>query len=155
MQRIKEIDDLDIRIGLIQALIPAGLEKISEELQQEVEGLAGKKGKHGKANTRYGRQWGSVYLSNQKMPVEMPRVRNKTRNQEVPLESYHKMQQPYQTDELVFKKLLNGLTIRKYSESAAIVPEVFGLSPLNMSKRFKEAASAKLRQLASEEPKQV
>lgn len=148
MQRIKEIDDLDIRIGLIQALIPAGLEKISEELQQEVEGLAGKKGKHGKANTRYGRQWGSVYLSDQKVPVEVPRVRNKTRNQEVPLESYHKMQQPYQADELVFKKLLNGLTMRKYSESAAIVPEVFGLSPSNMSKRFKEATSAKLRQLA-------
>ncbi|RKY43981.1 MAG: hypothetical protein DRP81_06215 [Candidatus Omnitrophota bacterium] len=38
-----EIDDLDVRISLIQALIPAGLERVGELLQEEVIRLAGLK----------------------------------------------------------------------------------------------------------------
>jgi len=53
-----EIDDLDVRISLIQALIPAGLERVGELLQEEVIRLAEPKGKHGKENTRWDRQWG-------------------------------------------------------------------------------------------------
>jgi len=147
MQGMAEIDDLDVKVSLIQALIPAGLERMGELLQAEVMRLAGQKGKHGKVNTRWGSQWGSVFLGDQKTPAEIPRVRNKAGDEEVPLESYRKLQQPYRADEQVFKKLLNGLSMRKYAESAEIVPEVFGLSASNMSKRFKVATAARLRQL--------
>jgi len=147
MKAMSGIDDLDVKVSLIQALIPVGLEKLSQELQQEVRKLAGPKGTHGKENTRWGSQWGSVYLSDQKVPVEIPRVRNKRRNAEIPLETYQKLQQPYQADEQVFKKLLNGLSTHKYSESAELAPEVFGLSASNMSRRFKAATAAKLHQL--------
>lgn len=147
MQSLIGIDDLDVKVSLIQALIPAGLDRVGELLQAEVMHLAGQKGKHGKTNTRWGYQWGSVYLGDQKTPVEIPRVRNKICDEEVPLESYGKLQRPYRADEQVFKKLLNGLSMRRYAESAEIVPEVFGLSPSNMSKRFKAATAAKLRLL--------
>lgn len=147
IQEMAAIDDLDVKISLIQSLIPVGLERVNELLQEEVTRLAGKKGTHGKVNTRWGSQGGSVFLGDQKTPLEVPRVRNKARNQEVPLEAYHKLQQPYQADEQVFKKLLNGLSMRKYAQSAEIVPEVFGLSASNMSKRFKTATAAKLRRL--------
>lgn len=149
MQELAGIDDLDVKVSLIQALIPAGLERVSELLQVEVMRLAGPKGKHGKANTRWGYQWGSVYLGDQKAPVEIPRVRNKILDEEVPLESYRKLQEPYQTDEKVFRKLLNGLSMHRYAESAEMVPEVFGLSASNMSKRFKISTAAKLRQMMS------
>jgi len=147
MEAMSDINDLDVKVSLIQALIPVGLEKLSQELQQEVRKLAGPKGTHGKENTRWGSQWGSVYLTDQKVPVEIPRVRDKRRNAEIPLETYQKLQQPYQADEQVFKKLLNGLSTHKYSESAELTPEVFGLSASNMSKRFKAATAAKLHQL--------
>ena len=147
LQGMEGIDDLDVRISLIQALIPAGLERVGELLQEEVIRLAGPKGKHGKENTRWGRQWGSVFLGDQKIPIEVPRVRSKTLDEEVPLESYRKMQHPYKADEQVFKRLVNGLSMRRYVESAEIVPEVFGLSASNMSKRFKIATAAKLRHL--------
>ena len=147
MQEMGEIDDMGVRISLIQALIPVGLERVGELLQEEVTRLASPKGKHGKENTRWGGQWGSVFLGDQKIPIEVPRVRNKTRDEEVPLESYRKMQHPYKADEQVFKKLVNGLSMRKYIESTEIVPEVFGLSASNMSKRFKRTTAAKLRHL--------
>jgi len=149
MEAMAGIDDLDVKVSLIQALIPVGLEKLGDELQQEVRKLAGPKGIHGKVNTRWGRQWGSVYMLDQRVPVEIPRVRNKPGNNEVALKTYQKMQEPYQADEQVFKKLLNGLSMRKYAESSEIVPEVFGLSASNMSQRFKAATAVKLRQLMS------
>ena len=146
-QAMTEIDDMDVKVALIQALIPVGLERVGELLQKEVLSLAGPKGIHGKENTRWGEQWGSVYLTDQKVPVKIPRVRNKIQDKEIPLESYQKLQKPYCAGDQVFKKLLNGLSMRKYAQSAEITPEVFGLSASNMSKRFKIATAAKLRKL--------
>lgn len=98
---------------------------MNEKLQAEVKALAGEKHRHGKENVRWGRQGGSVYLLDQKVPVEVPRVRNKIRDVEVPLAYYQKFQEPYRDDEQVFKKLLNGLSTHRYRECAELAPEVF------------------------------
>lgn len=143
----EEIDDIDVRVSSIQALIPIGLAAVNENLQKAVILLAGKRYSHGKENTRWGSQYGSVYLGDQKVPVTVPRVRNKIRNAEVPLEFYQKMQEPYLDGEQAFKKLLNGLSTHKYRESAELVPEVFGISASNVSRRFKYVSAAKLKEL--------
>lgn len=147
MMELGEINDIDVRVSLIQALIPAGLESVNKELQKEVLLLAGRKHARGKENVRWGRQNGSVYLLDQKVPMEVPRLRNKAHNIEVPLPCYRKLQEPYQGDDKLFKKLLNGLSTHKYMESAELVPEVFGISASNLSKRFKYTTSTKLKEL--------
>jgi len=147
MLELGQIDDIDVKVALIQALIPEGLKAVNEKLQAEVFSLAGEKRRHGKENVRWGSQGGSVYLLDQKVPIEVPRVRNKLRNVELPLEHYQRFQEPYQGDEQVFKKLLNGLSTHKYRESAELVPEVFGISASNLSRRFKYASAARLKQL--------
>ncbi len=147
MMGLKDINDIDVKVALIQVLIPEGLEAVNEKLQEEVNRPAGKEYQHGKKNTRWGRQSGSVYLRDQKVPIDVPRVRNKLLNVEVPLEYYKRFQEPYQGDEQVFKKLLNGLSTHKYRESAELVPEVFGISASNLSRRFKYASAARLKQL--------
>jgi transposase-like protein len=145
--KLGEIDDIDVKVALIQALIPEGLKAVNEKLQEEVRSLAGEKHRHGKENVRWGEQPGSLYLSDQKVPILVPRVRNKLRNTEVPLNYYQKFQEPYQGGEQVFKKLLNGLSTRKYRESAELAPEVFGISASSLSRRFKYASSFRLKQL--------
>ena len=145
--KLEEINDIDVRVALIQALIPEGLKAVNDRLQVEVIALAGEKHLHGKENVRWGNQPGSVYLSDQKVPMIVPRVRNKLRNIEVPLEYYQRFQEPYRGDEQVFKKLLNGLSTHKYRESAELVPEVFGISASNLSSRFKYASALRLKQL--------
>ncbi|MBM3245712.1 MAG: hypothetical protein FJZ13_00065 [Candidatus Omnitrophica bacterium] len=122
MLELGEIQDIDVRVALIQALIPEGLKAVNEKLQAEVLALAGEKRQHGKENVRWGSQGGSVYLKDQKVPIMVPRVRNKLRNIEVPLEHYQRFQEPYQSDEQVFKKLLNGLSTHKYRESEEVFP---------------------------------
>ena len=61
----EEIDALDTRIALIQALIPLGLDAVSALLQEEVTRLAGpryQRKEADQAHRRWGGQPGSVYL---------------------------------------------------------------------------------------------
>jgi len=97
--------DLQIRADLIQALIPIGLEAVGEVLAQEVGQLAGPRysrtgGEPG--HCRWGSEPGSVYLGDQKLPINRPRVRNRKAKQEVALKTYVKLQQPQMAAELVF-----------------------------------------------------
>ena len=75
---------LDTRIELIQALIPLGLEAVAEELKKEVTRLTGEKNSRKGAKNphrRWGSQQGSVYLSDQKVPIQVPRVRDVEENE--------------------------------------------------------------------------
>ena len=95
MIELSQIDDIDVKVSLIQALIPLGLAAVNEKLQEEVKTLAGERYAHGKENLRWGRQNGSVYLLDQKVPMMVPRVRNKLSQAELGLSYYQKLQQPY------------------------------------------------------------
>ncbi len=152
LEELKELNgiaDIDIKVSLIQSLIPIALKEVNALLQDEVAKLAGQPRKHGKVNTRWGTQPGSVYLSDQKVPITVPRVRNKQANAEVQLESYLKFQEPRKEDEQVFLKLLNGLSTHKYEESSRLTPEVFGLSASSVSKRFRSWSKKYLEKLLS------
>ena len=83
--------DIDARGALILALIPVALDKVLEELQADVERLAGARyARDGRlpGHVRWARQRGSVYLADQKVPIEVPRVRDQQRHVEVPLPTY-------------------------------------------------------------------
>lgn len=138
------IDDLDTKVSLIQSLIPLGLQAVSEELEKEIEMLLHNPDQR---NTIWGENPGSVYLQDQKLPIMVRRVRDRYQNEERPLKLYHKLQKPYLCDKKIFLKLLNGISMHKYKESAELVPEVFGLSASNMSKRFKNSAEDALKKL--------
>src|ERR1700716_3239639 len=88
--------DVDARVALIQALIPVALEKVREELEADVERLAGARDARGgrlPGHVRWARQRGSVYLADQKVPIEVPRVRDQQRQVEVPLPTSERLQQ--------------------------------------------------------------
>ena len=140
-------DDLDIRIKVIQELIPLGLAEICKELKNEVLELAGERFSRGHNNTRWGRQPGSVYLMDQKFPIVVPRVRSKTTKSEVQLQSYQKAQNPTANDGKTILKLLHGISTHKYHESSAMAAEAIGISASNLSKRFKNKSADTLKQL--------
>ena len=64
------------KLELIQQLIPLGLLAVEGVLRQEVEALAGRKYKREgmPGHVRWGKQGGSVYLADQKVPIERPTV---------------------------------------------------------------------------------
>ena len=140
-------EDLDVTITLIQELIPNGLLAAKEEMEKEVKKLTGEKYRHGKENVSWGSQPGSIYLRDQKTPIDVPRVRNKKGNKEITLETYKKLQEPYKADKQTMLKLLCGISMHKYAKCAKLVPEVFGISASNLSKRFRKGTAAKVRRL--------
>jgi transposase-like protein len=137
-------------MALIQALIPVALEKVEEELQADVARLAGERYvREGRlpGHVRWTPQRGSIYLADQKIPIEVPRVRDQLRNQEVPLPTYERLQAPRALDSGLLHKVLGGLSTREYERCAEAVPEAFGLSASTVSRRFKRASAKKLQEL--------
>lgn len=140
-------EDMDVKMKVIQELIPLGLSELCKELQQEVAQLAGKRFERGYENTRWGQQPGSAYLMDQKFPIMVPRVRNKAGKSEVQLQSYQKVQSPFADDGKTFQKLLHGISMHKYHESSTLAAEAMGISASNLSKRFKHKSAEKLKEL--------
>jgi putative transposase len=86
-------------------------------------------------------------LSDQKIRISAPRVRNSAKNREVVLESLEGFQEPRNADEAVLKRILYGLSCRNYEACAESVPEAFGISSSTISRRFIKASSGKLKEL--------
>ena len=154
--RVKEILDLPAKVmdvngraELIQALIPLGLWHVKEVLEQEVGSLAGERYKRQgvKGCDRWGKQWGSVYLRDQKVPIPVPRVRDRQGGKEIRLRGYERMQEPWNGDEGVLKRILHGLSCRSYERCAEAVPEAFGLSGSTVSRRYIRASARELKRL--------
>lgn len=144
------IDGLGTQVELIQALIPLGLKAVGDLLNQEVEKLAGPK--HSRLGGEPGHyQWGSergyVYLMDQKLAINRPRVRKNKGKEEVPLATYTGLQQPRRAEDQVFKKVLAGLSCRQYQACAEAIPETFGLSPSTVSRRFIKSSAKQLEKL--------
>ena len=148
MQKIVDTysEDFDIRMSVIQELIPIGLKAFGEELQGEIIRLAGERYSRGGDNARWGRQNGSIYLRDQKIPIRIQRVRNEVTDEEVPLQAYQRLQKPFNDDDAM-RRLLHGLSTHKYQESSSLAAEAFGISASNLSKKFKKCSGNKLKQL--------
>ena len=141
---------LNGRVELIQALIPLGLEAVEDVLQQEVTALAGDRYARGSGqagHARWGRQAGSVYLSDHKVSIRVPRVRDRLRDQEVPLATYQALREPRRAEEAALRKILKGLSCRDYESCVEPVAETFGLKASSLSRRFKRASARKLQEL--------
>ena len=141
---------LDSRVELIQALIPLGLEAVGDVLQREITALAGPRyqrsgGQPGYA--RWGSQRGSVYLADHKVAIAVPRVRDRRRDQEVPLGTYQSLREPRRAEEAALRKVLKGLSCREYESCVEPVAETFGLKASSLSRRFKRASARKLSEL--------
>ena len=141
--------DIETRVALIQALIPLGLEAVMDVLQDQVRELAGSRYARKDAEQsvrRWGKQKGWVYLADQKLPVEVPRMRDVAAGVEVPLKAYKSLQTPRKMDEGLLLRVLKGISCRNYEACAEAVPEAFGVSASSVSRRFIKATAKKLKQ---------
>lgn len=142
--------EMDSKIAMIQALIPIGLMHIEELLQQEVEGLAGERYKRkGIAGyDRWGKQQGSVYITDQKVPITVPRVRDTSKGNEIKLTSYSKFQEPTTgVEDRLMKRILYGLSCGQYKECSEAIPGALSLSASTVSRRYIRVSSKKLKEL--------
>lgn len=139
-----------VAVAMIQALIPLGLKAVEEALVTEVTALAGPRHARddGRSDVvRWGSQRGSIYLADQKLPITVPRVRDRQAEREVPLATYAALQTPRAQDVGLFRRVLGGISCREYEGAAEAVPEAFGLARSSVSRRFIRASAHELRRL--------
>jgi transposase-like protein len=146
------IDDGTAMLAMIQELIPLGLKAVNEALTQEVTSLAGARYQRHDGHpgiVRWGRQPGSIYLADQKVPITVPGVRDRTAEEEVVLRTYEHFQTPRALDVGLFRRVLGGLSCREYEAAAEAVPQAFGLAKTSVSRRFIRASARALQQLTT------
>lgn len=149
-QRVEEMAHpgwgTESRLSMIQMLIPLGLQAVEEELQAEVRGHVGggRYDRTGGDKKRWGQNPGSVFLGDQKVRVNVPRVRDMRADEEVPLKSYQRLQDSGYLDEVALARVINGLSQGKYERAAEHVPETFGIKKSSISRKFIRASAKRL-----------
>jgi len=141
---------LDAKAAIIQELIPLGLMHILEVIEEEVVSLAGDRyRRNGKSSyDRWGKQQGSVYIKDQRIPIKYQRVRDTNNNREAPLKSYGMFQRPTgPADEKLLNRILHGISCGNYRMCSEAIPGALSLSPSTVSRRYIAASEGKLREL--------
>lgn len=126
----------------------AGLLIMRAVMDAEVESLAGPKGRHDPDRTamRWTEQPGYVVLAGKKVKVTKPRVRDKA-GHEVPLSSYEQFQSPPRRQASICRKLIHGLSTRKYEQAIDDFTEGYGISKSAVSRELVAATKGSLQKL--------
>jgi len=135
------------RVRSIQSLIDIGLMHVSRELKREVRELAGERYARKAENLacrRHGTNPGSVKLGGRTVAIEVPRVR--APEGEVRLMSYESFQEHGELDEVLFRRVLAGISCRDYEAASENLPGAIGLSGSSVSRRFVEASRKHLKE---------
>ena len=105
------------REGLLALSVGLGLGAMQEIMVAEVEGVCGPRGKHDpeRSANRHGTENGSVTLGGRRVGVERPRMRSADGSSEIPLASYEHFAARDPLTELVFERMLAGVSTRRYA----------------------------------------
>jgi putative transposase len=126
----------------------AGLQIIRAVIEDEVTRRVGPRHQPdaGSSCRRWGRQPGYVVFAGQKVVVERPRVRTR-HGEEVPLDSYARLQHDGRRQRAVREGIVAGLTSRNYHRAVDSVLEGYGIEKSSVSRQFVAASAAQLKQL--------
>lgn len=133
----------------LMSLAVAAFTQVAEQLMRwEVVSLVGPKNGStpDRDKVRWGTQTGYCVVAGQKVPLQRPRVRD-TRQGEVPLGSYEMLQQASLMDESVWRKIMHGLTTRRYSDVVREIEHCYGIEKSTVSEHFIRASRTRLETL--------
>jgi putative transposase len=107
------------REGRLALSVGVGLGVVNELMAAEVEEVCGPKGRHDaeRAATRWSTESGSVTLGGRRVPVERPRMRTPDGGQEVPLRTYGHFASRDPLTDLVFERIMAGVSARGYERA--------------------------------------
>lgn len=135
----------------LMSLALAAFTQLAEELMRwEVCSLVGPKNRAAsdRDKVRWGTQTGYCVVAGQKVQLQRPRVRD-VRHGEVPLGSYEMLQQASLMEESVWRKIMHGLTTRRYSEVIREIEQAYGIEKSTVSEHFIGASRVRLESLTS------
>jgi putative transposase len=144
---LKEVLDL-VQRGLMNLALRTFTQVAEEVMDHEVTALVGPRNQANpeRGKVRWGSERGYCVVGGQKVPLDRPRVRD-TRKKEVPLGSYELIQRASLMEESVWKKIMHGLTTRRYSQIIEELEQAYGIKKSTISEHFIEASRQRLDKL--------
>jgi putative transposase len=136
----------DVKLALLQHHAEMARLLAEDVLEGEVEDLTGERYERkssGNSLRRWGTNAGSIRIDGERVPIEVPRVRDVEAGEERPLQSYQAMKESAVSKELTDAILL-GLSQGDYERVAGQFVDGFGLSQSSVSRRFQERAQKTL-----------
>lgn len=145
---LNDVNEMEMNplLEVIKALIPLGLAHVNDLLQQEVETLAGKRYERKIGSnpvSRHGFNPGTVIMLDQKVPINVPRVRDESGD--LQLESYQQLHTSSGINNKLFMRVLAGISCRDYEGAAESIPGAIGLSKSTVSRKFIEFSKQELK----------
>ena len=133
---------LEIKMALIEHHMELARMLVREILDEEVCQLAGERYSrnrpYGGRYSRWGSNPGSVRIAGERVPVEVPRVRDNYEQQSHSLESYQALHNGFEFSEGLYDNVLLGLATGDYDRVASQFVDGFGLSQSSVSRAFQE-----------------
>jgi transposase-like protein len=140
---------IDVKLQLLQHHAQMARLLAGEILDEEVETLVGQRNSRdhptGEHLCRWGSNPGSIRVDGERVPIDVPRVRDLEAGEERPLESYQAMKQADVPDELA-EMILLGLAQGDYERVASQFIDGFGLSQSSVSRQFQERGEQALQE---------
>ncbi len=93
---------------------------------------------------KWASQPGSIYVGDQKLQVEHPRLRGP--HGEISLESYRQLKEPGRFSEELLMKVLRGISCQKYGETVVEAAQTFGVSASSISQHIIAATARQLKE---------
>ena len=93
---------------------------------------------------KWASQRGSIYIGDQKLAVEHPRLRGP--EGEVGLRTYEQLKSRGGFSEELLGQVLRGMSARKYEETVTNAGKAFGVTPSSVSRHLVEATAKQLKQ---------
>lgn len=102
---------------------------------------------------KWASQKGSIYIGDQKLHVDHPRLRGP--EGEIDLKIYKRLKGKGGFSEELLAKVLRGLSLSSYEETVTDALNAFGVSPSSASRRIIEATAGKLREFKDRDLSEV
>jgi transposase-like protein len=101
-----------------------------------------------RSQTRYGHQGGFVTIAGQKLPVRKPRVRFTDGRGEAELDNYALLQSDEAMPEAALRRMINGVSTRRYEDVVDTAREAFGVKRSSVSRGFVRASADEVQKLS-------
>jgi transposase-like protein len=143
---------IDVKLQLLQHHAEIARLLAGEIMDEEVESVAGERQSEdhpcGRHLCRWGHNPGSIRIDGERVPIDVPRIRDMEAGEERRLESYQAMKKAEVPDDLA-ETILLGLAQGDYERVASQFVDGFGLSQSSVSRRFQERAQKALEEFES------
>ena len=160
--KIREIADgqvtmeMPLPLAAVMMGMPQAIREVAEDMgillmsavmESECEKIAGPKGMRNPQRTAnwWGSEIGSVCYDGQKVLMERPRLRGKN-NKEISLDTYKALQSTKGMSEMISRRVVLGLSDRKYEEAIGGFLKGYGIKKSSVSRHFVKATSEQMRE---------